>query len=502
MITWKEQQMNENSGRNEFSNRFMLIISVLGIAIGTGNIWRFPRIAAQNGGAEGAGAFLVSWIIFLFLWSIPLIVAEYALGRSGRLGPAGTFAKLLGPKYAWRGGFVGIVAMFIMFYYSVVTGWCFYYLASSINGNLNLNASQSLVYWNSFQNGYWPLILHITATVFAGIVVSRGVKIIERVNVILVPSLAVILLISLARSVSLDGSWVGISYLFTIEVSQFTKPEMWLEALTQNAWDTGAGWGLIICYAAYARSNDAINKSAIQTGLGNNLISLIAAVIIFSTVFALLGKEMSKSDILGVMKSAGPASTGLTFIWMPQLFNKMNFGGFFQIIFFLGLSMAAFSSLISMLELSSRMFEDFGFKRKQSAQFSIIAGGVLGIPSALSLEWFSNQDFVWGLGLMISGAMISSLIIKYGAGKFLRECINVVDGDLRFGNWWPNLMNVLIPLQVVVLLGWWIWRSAVEFSPETWYDPFSTYSVATCFMQWVIMGYGIFLLYRRHPISP
>ena len=101
-----------------------LLLSVLGIAVGTGNIWRFPRIAAQSGGEEGAAAFLISWILFLFLWSVPLIVAEYAMGRFTRRAPVGSFVKIAGPKFAWMGAFVSFVATAIMFYYSVVAGWC------------------------------------------------------------------------------------------------------------------------------------------------------------------------------------------------------------------------------------------------------------------------------------------------------------------------------------------------------------------------------------------
>src|SRR5690554_6790642 len=114
--------------KERFSSKLGLILSVLGIAIGTGNIWRFPRIVAQNGGEGGAGAFLVAWIIFLFMWSIPLIIAEYGIGRNGRLGVIGSVSKLIGESKGWMGGFIGFVATAIMFYYSVVAGWCMYYL--------------------------------------------------------------------------------------------------------------------------------------------------------------------------------------------------------------------------------------------------------------------------------------------------------------------------------------------------------------------------------------
>ena len=119
------------SSSARFTSRWGLILSVLGIAVGTGNIWRFPRIAASNAGDDGAGAFLVAWLVFLVAWSIPLIIAEYALGQRGRMGVVGTFAKLAGGKVAWLGAFVAFVAAAIMCYYSVVAGWCCWETAAS-----------------------------------------------------------------------------------------------------------------------------------------------------------------------------------------------------------------------------------------------------------------------------------------------------------------------------------------------------------------------------------
>src|SRR3972149_163962 len=111
-----------------FSSRWALIIATIGIAVGTGNIWRFSRIVAQNGG----GSFLIPWVIFLLIWSVPLIIAEFAIGKFTRHGNVGAFAKLGGEKFAWMGAFVGFVSTAIMFYYSVVTGWCIKYLTTAV----------------------------------------------------------------------------------------------------------------------------------------------------------------------------------------------------------------------------------------------------------------------------------------------------------------------------------------------------------------------------------
>ena len=122
----------EKMKRELFSSRWTLVLAALGMAIGTGNIWRFPRIAAENGG----GAFLIPWILFLFLWSIPLIMAEFAIGKKTRLGPAAAFGKLVGPKYNWMGAFIAFCTIAIMFYYSVVAGWCLKYTFAALTGEL------------------------------------------------------------------------------------------------------------------------------------------------------------------------------------------------------------------------------------------------------------------------------------------------------------------------------------------------------------------------------
>jgi neurotransmitter:Na+ symporter, NSS family len=483
--------------QQNFATRWGLLLSVLGIAIGTGNIWRFPRIAANNGGEDGSGAFLIAWVSFLLLWSIPLIIAEYAIGRSGRQGVIGSFIKIAGEKFAWMGGFVGFVAMAIMFYYSVVTGWCFFYFGTSVFTSLPADTGQAMQVWDGFQAGWLPLLFHGMAMGLAAMVVLRGIRAIERVNTILIPTLILILIISAIRAVTLPGSFEGIRFLFTPDWATLRQPGIWLEALTQNAWDTGAGWGLILTYAAYMRSKDNITITALQTGIGNNIISLLAAVIIFSTVFGTLGSTMENAEILSVMQQSGPASTGLTFIWMPQLFMEIPGGRIFASLFFLGLSFAAFSSLISMVELSAKVFVDIGVSRKKAAIWICIAGFALGAPSAINLTIFANQDFVWGLGLMISGAFIAFVAIKYNIKSFRNNLVNTNPSGLRSGVWLEVLIKYIVPVQVVVLLGWWIYRSAFEFAPETWFNPLDPYSVATCFVQWGIVLGALIVFNRR-----
>ena len=479
-----------------FSTRLGLLLSVLGIAVGTGNIWRFPRIAAQNAGDDGAGAFLVAWLVFLFVWSIPLIIAEYALGRRGRMGVVGTFAKIAGERFAWMGAFVGFVAAAIMFYYSVVAGWCIYYLFQMMFEPLPLTSSAAQGIWDGFQGGGFPVVFHAVAMGLGGLVVWNGIRSIERANMILIPALLLIVLISLARTLTLDGASEGIRFLFTPDWSTLTQPRIWLEALTQNAWDTGAGWGLILTYGAYMQARHGVVKNAFITGIGNNTVSLLAAIVIFGTVFAILGAQMSQTEILDVMKTSGPAATGLTFIWMPQLFAKMPAGNLFAVLFFLGLSFAAFSSLISMIKLCTRILIDLGVAQRQAIVAICLIGFTLGIPSAINLEFFANQDFVWGVGLMISGAFIAFAVIRHGAARFRAETIDNQEHDWNAGPAWDIAMRYVIPLLAAVLLGWWLYQAASVYAPERWFDPFDPFSVMTCLAQWGIVM-AVFLVLNR-----
>lgn len=487
----------DNSVNQRFSSRWGLLLSALGIAVGTGNIWRFPRIAAQMGGEDGAGAFLVAWLIFLFLWSIPLIIAEYALGRKHRSGVVGIFIKSIGKKFAWMGTFVAFVATAITFFYTVIVGWCIFYFIQTLTQPLPLTTEAAMETWNNYHNSTWPFLFHILAIGFGALAIWKGVKSIELINKILIPTLLLIVIFSVIRALTLPGAWDGVAYLFKPQWSQLSDPKLWLSALTQNAWDTGAGWGLFLTYAAYMKSEHGTVKNAFITGIGNNTVSLLAAIMIFGTVFAVLRTEMGMADpeVLEIMKTSGPASTGLTFIWMPQLFAKMFFGSPLAVLFFLGLTFAGFSSLIAQLELPTRVLVDTGMKRSKAIGIIIAVVYLLGIPSARNLNILSNQDYVWGIALMISGAFVAFAVIKQGISKIRKE-INLTENDWALGSWWNITIRLFIPFAAIILLVWWLFQSATVFAPDQWYNPFNPFSVMTCLVQWFVMS-GIFILYNR-----
>jgi len=475
-----------------FTSRWGMILSVIGIAVGTGNIWRFSRIAAQNGG----GSFLIPWVIFLFIWSIPLIITEFAIGKSKRLGTVGGIAALAGERFAWMGAFVGFVSTAIMFYYSVVAGWCMKYVVNALSGTL-ASTEDHIVLWDSFTGGYEPVLFHLVAMAVGGFVIYKGVvKGIERTSRYLIPALLVILVTLAIRAVTLDGAWEGIRYFFTPNVETLLDYKVWLAALTQNAWDTGAGWGLILTYACYARKKEDITLNGALTALGNNSVSLLAGITIFSTVFALA----PGGGITELISGRGSTNTGLAFIFLPQLFGKMPGGtfvqSFFSTIFFLGLTFAAITSLISMIELAVHVFMDMGLARKRALVLTLVLGFLLGIPSALNLMFFENQDWVWGIGLMISGGFISFAVIKHGADKFRREAVNSEGTDIKVGKWYNIIITWLIPTQVIALIVWWFYLAITDFDKEGWWNPFHTYSVGTCLLQWGVMMVFFILINR------
>jgi len=487
-----------------FGSRAGMMLAMLGMAVGTGNIWRFPRIAAQNGGGE----FLIAWVIFLFLWSIPLILVEFGLGRKLRAGPVSVFAQLLGPGWAWMGAFIAFVATAILFYYSVVAGWTFRYALAALLGEVP--ESQPGAFWAAYTGSWWPVVTHGLAIGVGTLVVANGVKAIERVAKILMPTLIVLVVILTVRAVTLPGAEGGLAYLFGVDWDRLWNARLWIEALTQNAWDTGAGWGLILCYAAYLREREDTALNAFFLPIANNTISLLAGVMVLCTVFSIVprlvasvaanpealaafpeleaavrnGQALTPALLQETIFSAG--NEGLTFIWMPQLFASMPLGRLFMVLFFTALSFAAITSLIAMVELATRVLVDAGMARGRAVRVVGIVGFLLGLPSALSMRVLKNQDWVWGVALLLAGLFFAVAIIRYGTRRFREEQLNHADSDIRVGRWWDIVIGVLVPIEALVLLGWWL-AQAWSWDPQGWLSPFAQENVGTVLAQFAVV---------------
>lgn len=466
-----------------FKSKWGFIFASLGMAIGTGNIWRFPRVVSQNGG----GVFVIPWMVALFLWALPLIFFEYALGATHRKGVVATFQDLYGKRSGWIGGFIAAVTGGIMFYYSVVTGWALFYTLSSIIVPGRMFESEN--FWKSFQSSGLPVVLLLISVVVVAYILSRGVSGgIEKATRVMIPTLFLLLILSAIRAVTLPGGIKGLDFLFYPDFSKLFHYRIWLEALSQSAWSTGAGWGLILTYSIYSRKQeDGFTNSAV-VAFGDYSASILAAIVVVSTIFAFYPNPVQANKIL----SAG--NTGLTFIWIPRLFSNIPVSWLFSFIFFAALFLSAISSLISLMELEVRVMMDFGLSRKKGVFLVASIGFLLGVPSALSLNFLNNQDWVWGLALLVNGVLFS--IALWRIGKRFSDYVSSVS-RYQVEKYITYVVKYIVPLEFVLLIVWWF-SSAMK---GKWFDPFAVDSLATVILQWVIVGLGLFVVfsifYRR-----
>jgi len=178
----------------------------------------------------------------------------------------------------------------------------------------------------------------------------------------------------------------------------------------------------------------------------------------------------------------GAGNEGLTFIWVPQLFARMPAGNLFMILFFLALVFAAWSSLISMIELASRVLIDFGLSRGRAIQIVAVAGFLFGVPSALSMEFFRNQDWVWSVGLMLSGLFFAIGVLRYGVNRFRTRLVNREGSDIVIGRWWCAVM-VFVALEAIVLMIWWLSQAVDLDNLAATLTPFSSFNVGTVLVQ-------------------
>ncbi|MFZ5353150.1 MAG: sodium-dependent transporter [Bacillota bacterium] len=465
--------------KEQWGSRVGFIMAAIGMAIGTGNIWRFPRVAAANGG----GPFIIAWTIAAFVWAIPLLMGEMVMGRKTGLGTIGAFRDFAGKKYTWMGTWIAAVCLLIMFYYSVVMGWCVKYFTLAVSGAFQpgMTTDQTKVLWDTFTTTPSQTILfHLISMAVAGFIIYKGVASgIEKSCKIMIPALFVLLVAALIRSLTLPGALKGLEYLFEPKLYMLSDPTIWLEAFTQVAWSTGAGWGFIITYAVYTKSKSDIPGNCTITSFGDNIGALIAGMTVLPAIYALSASQ----DLAAEALASG--NTGITFIYLAQLFTKMPFGNILAAVFFLAMSIAALSSLLPMIEVGVRNLMDMGMTRKKATVWISAVGFILGVPSAYSLDFLDNQDWVWGIGLLVSGVFVAFAITKYGLEKIRNNYINTQWADYKVGKWW-NIFIRLFPLMFAAITLFWL-RKATTWYPDSWWKPFETFSVGTILLQWVIL---------------
>ena len=511
---------------DQFSGRLGLIFASIGAAIGTGNIWRFPRMVGANGG----GTFLIPWVIFLFIWSIPLVIAEFAMGKRSRTGTVGTFRIFAGKKFAWMGLWTAWISTAIGFYYAVVTGWCINYFQTAIRGGLGSEVDTVQV-WNDFLQDPTQVIFFQSLSVLITMAaIWKGAKAIEKVNVTLMVSLFILLFAALFLAFVMDlddGTLDGFVYMFSIQPEYLTQPETWINGLSQSAWSCSAGMGMAITYSVYMRKDEDTTLNAATMCLANNSISIIAGLTVMMAVFSV------SEDPLGAV---GGGSSAITFLVLPEVFAQAPGGPYVQLLmvtmFFLALSFAALTSMISTVELCVRNFVDHGIERKKAVGFTTLAIFLFGLPSAALWilvdpdtgvafpQFLEVQDHIWGYGLMFSGLFIAYSIWKYGwnrykvwqtendidgfsfrdyldngVSSFRDDFINTGDNDWWIGKWWDYIMYLGFPIMFGVLIL--SYFSDLIFNVNNPWDPTNADGITIILLFWGITA-GLFISMNKY----
>ncbi|CAH8475202.1 unnamed protein product [Schistosoma bovis] len=448
-----------------FNSSFGIVLTCLGCVVGFGNIWRFPRILATYSYDKGSLTFYMVWVIVLYLWSVPIVIVEYTMGRFTRNSVAASFHKFFGDKFAWIGGWITSVTFFLSAYYPVIIGWCLYYSYMACFIGLPKSEMESKERFNNFaRDSYWPVLTQCMSVIMAAACIYGGIKWIEKANNILVPFLLIIVMFTCGWSLTRTYAEVGIKFLFTPTWSSLKDPEMWIAAASQNAFDTGAGIGALATFAAFmSRQRGAVRYGTIIPML-NNLVRF------------------------------------------PVLFESLGiFGRIVCLLFFICLTVAGLSTTISDLEVYTMVLDDCGVSHRKSVAIALIANILVGLPSALNLNILANQDNVWGIALLISGILMASLVIRYGPMKYRRYIVNEFGiDDWNLPKVWIFMITILVPLQGIILIIWWIYDMIA--SDPHWYM-FTYESVTSLCVEWMILlaaliGINVIALWRKWSIFP
>ena len=330
--------MHHSHGRATLGGKLSAVLVAAGSSVGLGNIWRFPYVAGDNGG----GAFLVIYILCVLLLGLPIMVAEFSVGRASHRNAVGAY-RALAPKWSFL-GYNGVVAAFLILgFYFVVSGWTAEYMVHSVTGSLaELSAPDEYkrVFENFIQNPWRPVLytaLFVLATHF---VIAMGVqKGIERSAKVLMPLLFVILIALSIHSLLMPGGEEGLRFLFRPDFSKVT-PSTVLVALGQAFFSLSIGIGTMVTYASYFKPDTNLRHTALNVTILDTLVAVLAGVVIFPAVFS-----------VGIEPSSGPS---LVFITLPGIFNSMPLSMVWSSVFFLLLVVAALTSIISLHGLHAR----------------------------------------------------------------------------------------------------------------------------------------------------
>lgn len=450
--------MSNNISNNErkslqglWSSRLTFILAVTGSAIGLGNIWKFPYIAGANGG----GAFVLIYLICIFIIGFPIMVSEILIGRKGRRNPI-TSMKLLGEEETGNGswkvvGFIGLFAGFlILSYYSVIAGWTLHYFVLSISGVFNeINSEEVNLIFNELTGSITTqAIFHTLFMISTVIIIAKGIKNgLEKAVKLMMPSLLIILLILLIYSVTQGDFIRGFEFLFKPDFSKITADSI-LTAMGHAFFTLSLGMGCVVMYGAYLPNRESIVKTTVTIVVCDTLIALLAGLVIFPIVFD-----------NNLAPTQGP---GLIFQTLPLAFGDINGGLMFGTLFFILLSFAAITSAISLLEPSvAWMIEEQNVSRTTAALsigFLIWSLGFLTILSFNDLSdftfWkgtlFDNVDYLTSnILLPISGLLFTIFASWFMTQSSSQSELNDIS-PIAY-NIWRFLAGIVAPIGVLIV---------------------------------------------------
>lgn len=436
--------------RSSFSGKVGYVLAVAGSAVGLGNIWRFPYLAAKYGG----GIFLLVYLILMLTFGYALIISETAIGRMTKRSPVGAFGAF-GKSFPFRfGGWVNaVIPMLIVPYYSVIGGWVVKYLFEYLRGSTEALAEDD--YFSGFiSNGVsaeiWFLLfsLMVVAVLFAG--VKQGV---ERVSKVMMPLLVILAVFVAGYSMTRPGAWEGVKYFLIPNLDNFSWMTV-VAAMGQMFHSLSIAMGILYTYGSYIKKDVDIEKSTGQVEIFDTAIAMLAGLMIIPAVFAFSGGD---PDTL----KAGPS---LMFITIPKVFASMGFGTGAGIMFFLLVLLAALTSAISLAESGVSTFEDqLGWNRHKA---TLLMGAIIVLFGSASALGFGVLDFVSVLGMTILDFfdfLTNSLLMPFAA---LSTCLLITrvigldriakeieqSSDFKRKKMYCFFMKFLAPVCIVIIL--------------------------------------------------
>ena len=440
----------ETNKESSFSGRLGYVMAVAGSAVGLGNIWRFPYLAAKYGG----GTFLLTYIILALTVGFALLVSETALGRKTGNNPINAY-KMLGAKKLKIGGWLNsIIPMLIVPYYCVVGGWVCKYLFEYLRGSSHLLTQDT--YFSSFiSSSLSPAFWLIVFAVLTFIVVIKGVeKGIEKVSKVLMPILVIMAIFISVYGLMTPGAIEGLKYYIIPDFSNFSIMTV-IAAVGQMFYSLSIGMGILFTYGSYMKKEVNMEKAISQVEIMDTLIAFLAGVMIIPAVFAFSGKESLN------------AGASLMFITMPKVFDSLQLGGFIGLVFFLLVLFAALTSAISLMECSvATLMEQLHISRKKASFVMIGEILLLGIPISLGygvLGWIQPLgmtlldffDFVTNSCMMPVAALSTVLLIIFVTK------ISTVSDEVKISSAFKRekiynfvMKYICVPTLIVILLSY------------------------------------------------